>query len=220
MKTSRVRNFRKKTAVFDGIFSKNIVLTYGLSITGIVAAAINVRNAIVISMAMFFALAPILIIASIIPKKVPKTLGIAFVSSLSMFFIYLSSFVIKNIDSTAFESLGIYFPLMTVTSAGIIKANQHLHSGKPGFALADGIINSLGYFFAAFIVGTVREIFSNGTFMGISVAITFKIPALKMTFGGFIVLAFLAAGCRAFGREIKRILFKIDNKINKNENAV
>ena len=194
MKTDKIRNFIKKASFFDGIFSKNLVLTYGLGITGIVAAVINVRNAIAISMAMAFVLIPIIVIASLLPKAIPNTLGIALVSAIAMLFIYLSSLVIKAIDITAFESLGIYFPLMTVTSASIIKSNQHLHSGKPLFALFDGIINSLGYFVAAFVVGTIREIFSNGTFMGFALPITFKISALRMTFGGFIVLAFVAAG--------------------------
>ena len=216
MKTNKLTVFKKYGYIYENLLSKNIVFIYGLSLTCIAVAATSVRNAMAISFATAFVMIPSIFIASFLPRDmeyewIALTVGFISFASVSVAFLF-----VNEADPAIFGTLGIYFPLLTFSTGTFMKFHQHLGSGKHSFALIDGLLSSVGYFIAAFLVASVREILASGTFMEKPISwITLKMPAFRMTFGGFIVIAFLAAFIKYLNRIIKIVLLHLDNKSNK-----
>lgn len=216
MKTNKLMTFKKYGYIYESLFSKNIVFIYGLSLTCIAVAATSVRNAIAISFATAFIMIPSVFIASFLPRDMEYEWIAVMVGFISFASIWVSFLFVNEADPSIFGTLGIYFPLLTFSTGTFMKFHQHLGSGKHSFALLDGILTSVGYFIAAFTVAAVREILASGTFMEKPLSwVTLKMPAFKMTFGGFIVIAFLAAFIKYIDRVIKIILLSLDNKSKK-----
>ncbi|MEG0899661.1 MAG: Rnf-Nqr domain containing protein [Oscillospiraceae bacterium] len=212
MKADNLRRYRRFCNVTGGLFSDNIVLVYGVAISIIIGAATSGKSALALSIAMLFTLVPTMIISSLLSEKIDYTAQIAITFLVSMICLIPSSYVVKLINPAIFETLGIYFPLVATNSAIIVKSNQYKHSKKPLYALTDGIISSIGFLIVAIIIGIIREYFASGTIFEHQLSIPIKITAMKMSFAGFIVLAFVTAGANALNRLIKTVIFKVENK--------
>lgn len=211
MKINKLSNYRNFCNFTSGILTQNIIIFYGVAISSVIAAATNGKNALALSVAMFFTLLPTMLISSVFSKKINYVLELSIVFLVSMAGIAVSSYFIKLISPSIFESLGIYFPILATDSVIIVKSNQYRQSKKPAFAILDAITSSFGFMLVALSVGIIREYLSTGAIFEHQFETYVKLNAVKMSFAGFIILAFVCAGAKAINRLVKSIIFKFEN---------
>ena len=178
------------------ILFSNPVLVGGLVIGQLAAVATGLQNAVALTVTFLFVTFPVLIFASAIGKKLPKWSRVAVYMLLSAVMLYPAYLICKNLSATVLDSVGIYLPILAVSTVPAVYAARYSENHKVGKAALDGLCLSAGFGVVAAVLGLVREFFGNGTVWGVKVSETI-FPAVRLPFWGFILLGFMAAGIGA-----------------------
>ena len=176
---------------------KNPVLFEAIGIAPVVAMAVSLKSAIILSFVSFVELLLIECLACLLMKKLKGSvrkmiyaiLGLLINIPLFMLFRYLAP------NETA--NAGIFLPLLAVNS--LIALHCERFAVKHNFKATALDAVSAGFSYAAviLIVGVVREILGSGTVYSVKLNIPVKLPGLLMPFGGFLLLGFMAAALKA-----------------------
>ena len=176
---------------------KNPVLFEAIGIAPVVAMAVSLKSAIILSFVSLVELLLIECLACLLMKKLKGSvrkmiyaiLGLLINIPLFMLFRYLAP------NETA--SAGIFLPLLAVNS--LIALHCERFAVKHNFKATALDAVSAGFSYAAviLIVGVVREILGSGTVYSVKLNIPVKLPGLLMPFGGFLLLGFMAAALKA-----------------------
>jgi len=94
-----------------------------------------------------------------------------------------------------YESLGIFLPLIVVNCIILARAEAFASKNSVSRSAVDGIGMGIGFTLALTLIGSIREIFGNGTIFGLSVFGANFQPMLLLILpaGGFIVYGLLLA---------------------------
>lgn len=92
---------------------------------------------------------------------------------------------------------GIYLFLTAANSIIALHCEKLAVKTDLRHAFYDAVATAIGYAAVIILVGAVREIVGSATIWGKSVKMIITYPAILMPFGGFLVLAFLAAVLKA-----------------------
>lgn len=176
---------------------KNPVLFEAIGIAPVVAMAVSLKSAIILSFVSLVELLLIECLACLLMKKLKGSvrkmiyaiLGLLINIPLFMLFRYLAP------NETA--NAGIFLPLLAVNS--LIALHCERFAVKHNFKATALDAVSAGFSYAAviLIVGVVREILGSGTVYSVKLNIPVKLPGLLMPFGGFLLLGFMAAALKA-----------------------
>lgn len=185
------------------IFFANPVLVGGLVIGQLAAGATSLQAGVALSITMLFITVPVLVFAAAVSKYVPRWLRIVCYMLISCGMLFPSYLVCGAISSTVFASVGIYLPLLAVTTIPAAYSVKYAEKHEVSKALVDGICLSAGFALVATVLGAAREFLGFGTIWGIKVTEN-SFPALELPFWGFILLGFMAAGVAALRRIRKK----------------
>lgn len=187
----------------DHILFANPVLVGGLVIGQIAAGATTLQNGIALTLTFAIVTIPVLIFAAALGKFLPKWLHIVVYACLSGALLFPAYMVCKSISPNIFDSIGIYLPLIAVTTVPVAYSAKFSERHNMAVALFDGIFLTVGFGLAAIILGALREFLGSGSLWGIKlVGVAF--PALKLSSWGFILLGFMAAAISAISSALKR----------------
>ncbi len=185
------------------ILFANPVLVGGLVIGQIAAGATNLQNGVALTLTFAIVTIPVLIFAAALGKLLPKWLHIVVYACLSGVLLYPAYIVCQSISANILDSIGIYLPLVAVTTVPVAYSAKFSERHNITVALFDGIFLTVGFGMAAIILGTFREFFGSGSLWGIKL-VDFGFPAFKLSCWGFILLGFMAAIVSAINTALKR----------------
>ncbi len=209
MNLSFIKKNRKKTAPMNGLLSKNPVLIKGLALAPVIVASTTVKNALVLSLGMAITMVPTMLISLFIKRKQGHWFHILLYMVCAAVSYIPAAFLIRGYFPTEMGLVGIYLPMVVVNSIPITRAQMFVGRRKRAFLVMDMIFQVLGFALAIFLVAVIRELLGAGTLFGIEVGTGFSIPALLYPFGGFFIVAFLAAlfqkGNELFKRFVDRL---------------
>lgn len=94
-----------------------------------------------------------------------------------------------------YEALGVFLSLIVVNCIILGRAEMYANKNTVFNSAIDGLGMGLGFTFALLCMSSIREIFGNGTWMGMEIPVitNFKIPILVNSPGGFFVFGVLIA---------------------------
>jgi electron transport complex protein RnfE len=147
------------------------------------------------------------LIISLLRKFIPKEVRIAaYIVIISAFVGAVDMVLQAYMYDTLYKSLGIFIPLIVVNCIILARAEAFASKNTPLRSLWDGITMGLGFTFALVILGTLREIFGKGTFLGMPVfGETFApIEIFTRPAGAFITLGCVIAAMNAILAYVKR----------------
>ena len=179
----------------EGIIKNNPVLVLMLGLCPTLAVSTTAFNSLGMGVAVIFVLALSNVTISIIRKIVPDAVRIPVFIVIISTFVTVIEYVLHAFLPDLYSQLGIFVPLIVVNC--IILGRAEAFASKNGFfaSLLDGIGTGIGFTFAIFLMGAIREIFGSGKLFGYTVfgAEFVKAPVLYMILppGGFLVIAFL-----------------------------
>ncbi len=210
MNLSFIKKNRKKTAPMNGLLSKNPVLIKGLALAPVIVASTTVKNALVLSIGMAITTVPTMLISLFIRRKQGSHWMHILLYMLCAAVSYIpAAFLIRGYFPTEMGLVGIYLPMVVVNSIPISRAQMFVGRRKRGFLVVDMVFQVLGFTLAIFLVAAIREFFGAGTLFGVDMETGFSVPTLLYPFGGFFVVAFLAAlfqkGNELFKRAVDRM---------------
>ncbi len=179
----------------SAILTDNPVLGQLLGMCSTLAVTTSVKN----SLGMGAATAAVLICSnifiSLLRNFIPKQIRIASYIVIISGFVTAIQFLLQAYISSLYESLGIFIPLIVVNCIILGRAEAFASKHTVFESAIDGIGMGVGYIFALFVLGTIREVLGNGSFFGIPLfGDSFEpVAMIAQAPGAFIILGCLIA---------------------------
>lgn len=176
-----------------GIFKENPVFRLVLGICPTLAVTTSLANALGMGLAATFVLLGSNIFISLLRGAIPAKIRIP------AFIVIISTFVtIIDLLMAAFlpelhSALGIFIPLIVVNCIIMGRAEAFASKEKVGPSIIDALGMGIGFTLSLSLIGSVRELFGTGTFLGISVPGLDAMPAIIMILppGAFLTMGLL-----------------------------
>ena len=159
---------------------------------GVSASAVLICSNIVIS-----------ILRNIIPDKVRIPCYIVVIAS----FVTVVQLVLQAFAPSLYSSLGLFIPLIVVNCIILGRAEAFANKNTVLDSLLDGIGMGIGFTFALFLMGSMREICGMGTWLGIPVLSNY-IPGMgifNLAPGGFFAYAVIMAAVAFVVKDRKKL---------------
>ena len=185
-------NFKELT---KGLLKENPIFVQFLGMCATLAVSTSVINGLGMGLSTMVVLVASNIIISLLRNFIPNKVRIAAYIIVIAGCVTAVEMALKAFLPEISKSLGIFIPLIVVNC--IILGRAEAFASKNGVAKSalDGIGMGLGFTLALCILGTIREILGNGTFLGIELFGSGFQPATIMILppGAFIVLGCVLA---------------------------
>ncbi len=181
--------------LFNGIIKENPVLVLLLGTCPTLAVTTMAVNGLGMGAAATIVLicsnAVISLLKNVIPDKVRIPAYITIIAG----FVTVVQFFVQAYAPSINKALGIFLPLIVVNCIILARAEVFASKNSVGASILDGLGMGLGFTLALFAMGSIREIFGNGTWMGINLtggAID-PMTIFILAPGGFFVFGVLVA---------------------------
>ncbi len=193
---NQLNNFSK------GIIKENPVLVLVLGTCPTLATSTSVINALGMGAAATVVLLCSNIVISALRKIIPDKVRIPCYIVLIAGFVTMVQMLVKAFAPALDASLGIYLPLIVVNCIILGRAEMFANKNTVLSSAVDALGMGAGFTLALVAMATIREVFGNGTFLGmdIPVLVDNKISILTMAPGGFFVFGILIALVNKFGK--------------------
>ncbi len=176
-----------------GFWSENPVFRLVLGLCPTLAVTTSAINGIGMGLATTFVLVSSNLVISILRSIIPKKVRIpAFIVTIATF-VTIVDLVMNGYFHALHKSLGLFIPLIVVNCIILGRAEAFASKNPVGISLIDGFGMGLGFTVSLVILGSIRELFGNGTVFGVSVFGSGFVPLLLMILppGAFIVLGIM-----------------------------
>lgn len=186
---SKWQNFIK------GIIKENPVLVLILGTCPTLATSTSVSSALGMGAAATIVLLCSNIVISALRKIIPDKVRIPCYIVLIAGFVTMVQMLVKAFAPALDESLGIYLPLIVVNCIILGRAEMYANKNKVVDSAIDALGMGAGFTLALFLMASIREIFGNGTWLGMKIPVLCdnKISIMTMAPGGFFVFGCLIA---------------------------
>jgi electron transport complex protein RnfE len=174
-----------------GLWRENPVFVQVLGMCPVLAVSNTAENALAMGLATAFVLLMSNILVSLLRDFIPKQVRIASYILIIATFVTVTDYAIQAISVELYKSLGAFISLIVVNCLILSRAEAFASKNTVGKSILDALGMGVGFTFALFCLGAVREILGNGTFFewslfpeGFQNWIVMILPA-----GGFFTLA-------------------------------
>jgi len=186
-----LKNSPSTDEFIKGICQDNPVFVQVLGMCPVLAVSNTAENALAMGLATLFVLLMSNILVSSLRNFIPKQVRIASYILIIATFVTITDYAIQAISVDLHKSLGAFISLIVVNCLILSRAEAFASKNTIGRSILDALGMGLGFTFALFCLGAVREILGNGTFFGLALFpdnfqewIVMILPA-----GGFFTLA-------------------------------
>ena len=176
-----------------GFWRDNPLLVQMLGLCPMLAVTNTAINALAMGLATFFVLVSSSFFVSLLRGLIPKQVRISCFIIIIATFVTVADFTLLALFPGLHKELGAFIPLI-VANCMILGRQEAFAANHPvGAALADAIGMAGGFLFALFVLGSIREIFGSGSFLGFSLLGPAFEPWVVMLLppGGFLTLGFI-----------------------------
>lgn len=176
-----------------GIWRENPVLVQMLGLCPALAVTNTVANSLAMGLATFFVLTGSSLLVSTFKRFIPHEVRISTYILIIATFVTIADMSLEAIVPDIHKALGAFIALIVVNCM-ILGRQEAFSSKRPVLrSLLDAFGTGIGFIIAMFMMGTVREVLGNGSFLGISIFgpnyepwVIFVLPP-----GGFFTIGFI-----------------------------
>jgi electron transport complex protein RnfE len=177
---------------FRGIWKENPVLIQMLGLCPALAVTNTVENALVMGIATFFVLTGSSLLVSLVKKLIPNEVRISTYILIIATFVTVADMTLEALVPDIHKALGAFVALIVVNCMILSRQEAFAAKHPVGRSLLDAFGTGFGFIIAMLLMGAVREVLGNGTFLGMKVIpgpfepwVIFILPP-----GGFLTLGF------------------------------
>ena len=174
-----------------GLWRENPVFVQVLGMCPALAVSNTARNALAMGLATLFVLSLSNLVVSSLRRFIPREVRIATYILVIATFVTVVDYVIQAVSLDLHRALGAFISLIVVNCLILGRAEAFASRNGPGRALLDGLGMGVGFTFALFTLGAVREILGSGKLFGVALFHEGFQPWVVMVLpsGGFFTLA-------------------------------
>ena len=160
----------KKSQIFTrGLIKENAVLVLMIGLCPALAVSGTVRDAFGMGLAATFVLLFSNIIISIMRKRRPNEVRIPIFILIISTFVTIIDYFMQAFQPGLYRALGVFVPLIVVNCMILGRAEAYASKNSVINAALDGLGVGLGFTLALTVMGAIREILGNGTFLGMAI---------------------------------------------------
>jgi electron transport complex protein RnfE len=154
--------------LIKGIWRENPVFIMLLGMCPVLAVTNSVVNALAMGLATTFVLFMSSTIVSLLRRWIPKQVRIASFILIIATFVTVVDYLLQAISLDVHKALGAFIALIVVNCAILGRAEAFASKNSVGKSMLDALGMGVGFTFACFCLGFVREVLGNGSFAGVS----------------------------------------------------
>lgn len=179
----------------NGLWKENPVLRLVLGMCPTLAVTTSVINGIGMGVCTMAVLLGANLVVSALRKVIPPQVRIPCFIIVIASFVTIVDLVMNAYAHELHKALGIFIPLIVVNCIILGRAEAFASRNGLWVSLLDAIGMGVGFTLALAVIGAIREILGNGTFLGISLFGPHFNPVIAMVLapGAFITLGFVLA---------------------------
>ncbi len=160
----------KKSQIFTrGLIKENVVLVLMIGLCPALAVSGTVRDAFGMGLAATFVLFFSNIIISIMRKAIPNEVRIPIFILIISTFVTIIDYFMQAFQPSLYRALGVFVPLIVVNCMILGRAEAYASKNSVINSAFDGLGVGLGFTLALTVMGAIREILGNGTFLGMAI---------------------------------------------------
>ena len=149
-----------------GLWRENPVFVQVLGMCPTLAVSNTAMNALAMGLATTFVLLMSNLLVSSLRNFIPKQVRIASYILIIATFVTMTDYMIQAISVDLHKSLGAFISLIVVNCLILGRAEAFASKNTLGRSFLDGLGMGIGFTFALFCLGAVRELLGNGTLFG------------------------------------------------------
>ncbi len=186
---NRLKKALKKirTSLFKGAFIHNPILTQAAGVFAVAGGATSLRSGIVLTFTAGITLLLCEGAASLILKRIPRYLRIAFYALISAVVIFAAEPFMILLSDGAPRVLPVYFYLMGVNALTAVRCERFAVRRKLRYCVVDAFSSTVGFGAVALVIGALRELITYGTLFSYS----YSAPVISAGALPFIALTLL-----------------------------
>jgi len=146
-----------------GIWRENPVFILVLGMCPVLAVTTSAANGLAMGLAATFVLLCSNIVISVIRSIVPDRVRIPVFIVVIASFVTVVDLVMSGYFRSLHHSLGLFIPLIVVNCIILGRAEAFASKNSIFFSIADGLGMGAGFTLALVILGSIRELFGNGS---------------------------------------------------------
>ncbi|OQX83852.1 MAG: electron transport complex subunit RsxE [Candidatus Latescibacteria bacterium 4484_7] len=176
-----------------GLWSENPIFRIVLGMCPTLAVTTSASNGIGMGLATTFVLVASNVVISAVRHLIPKKIRIpAFIVTIATF-VTIVDLAMNGYFHALHKSLGLFIPLIVVNCIILGRAEAFASKNSVVLSFFDGLGMGLGFTLSLGILGSIRELFGNGSIFGVVIFGKSYLPLLLMILppGAFIVLGIL-----------------------------
>lgn len=184
-----------------GLWRENPVFVQLLGMCPVLAVSNSVSNALAMGVATSFVLVASAALISLLRNFIPKEVRIAAFILVIAGFVTIAEYLMQAVSLEIHRALGAFVSLIVVNC--IILGQAESCASRNGLlrSVSDALGRGLGFTFAIFCMGTLREVLGTGSFMGV--------PLFGPHYQPWVVLILPGGGFFALG-----VLLLLYNRLN------
>ena len=149
-----------------GLWKENPVFVQVLGMCRVLAVSNTAMNALAMGLATAFVLIMSNIVVSSLRSFIPKQVRIATYILIIATFVTVVDYVIQAVSLDLYKALGAFISLIVVNCLILGRAEAFASKNTVGRSIMDGLGMGIGFAFALFCLGAVREILGAGSLFG------------------------------------------------------
>ncbi len=179
----------------NGIIKENPTLVLILGTCPSLAVTSLAKNGIGMGLATTLVLIGSNVVISLLKNVIPDKVKIPCYITVIAGFVTVIKALVEAYAIDLYNALGIFLPLIVVNCIVLGRAEMFASKNSVFDSFLDAVGMGLGFTFALFCMGSIREILGAGTWMGLPVTINFMEPIsiFSLAPGGFFVFGCLIA---------------------------
>ena len=177
----------------SGLIDENPTFVQLLGMCPTLATTTNLKNALGMGLSATFVLVCSNIVISLMRKLIPDKIRIASYIVIIATFVTVIKMLLEAYLPELSKSLGLFIPLIVVNCIILARAENFASKNKVLPSAFDGLGMGLGFTLGISLIGSVREILSNGTLLGVDLFFGKYNPNMffMLAPGGFLVFGIL-----------------------------
>jgi electron transport complex protein RnfE len=160
---------KRRNLFTRGLVKENAVLVLMIGLCPALAVSSTVRDAFGMGLAATFVLLFSNVMISIMRKKIPNEVRIPVFILIISTFVTIIDYVMQAFQPDLYRALGIFVPLIVVNCMILGRAEAFAYKNSVIDSILDGLGVGLGFTLALTVMGAIREILGNGTFLGMAI---------------------------------------------------
>jgi Na+-translocating ferredoxin:NAD+ oxidoreductase subunit E len=175
----------------NGIFKENTIFKLALSLCPSIAVTNNLRNGVLMGIAVLFVQVMVNITVSPMRKFIHPRIRLPIFMLIISGWVTVTDMTMAAFAPDAYKQMGLYIQLIVAFASILARAEMFASKNKIMPSLFDGIGMGLGFLFALSIISLFRELFGKGSLWGYQIIHAKPLLILVLPAGGFFAVGLL-----------------------------